>query len=165
MANDIHGAKPRVQSLYQVMIDVLALDEQQALAMSERQERYRDLLEEQACTSKELREAYIKFVAAIEIATTEAEYYAAGSVLDADRDESAENYELLRNEIIKDYPQIIARETLLGINTLEEASANAYAAAYEALYKDNFDEVLACFREAVFAAHEKSKLLYIGLDD
>jgi len=164
MGNDIRAAKPRVQAIYQVMVDVLALDQQQALAMAERQEGYRDLLEEQACLSQELVEAYTAFIAAIGRATCEAEYFEAGRELDHARDEAADNYDLLRGEIEKDFPQILAREELLGINTLEEISAKAYGAAYEALYDDGFDDVLAVFRAAAMAAHEKSKLIYLGLD-
>lgn len=165
MGKDIRAAKPRVQAIYQVMVDVLALDQQQAMAMAERQERYRDLLEEQACLSQELCEAYTAFISAIGQADSEAEYYQAGSDLDRARDEAAENYDLLRGEIEKDFPQILAREELLGINGLEEVSASAYAAAYEALYDDSFDTTLALFREAAMAAHEKSQLIYLGLDD
>jgi len=164
MGKDIRAAKPRVQAIYQVMVDVLALDQQQALAMAERQERYRDLLEEQACLSQELCEAYTAFIASIGKASSEAEYYEAGSELDRARDEAAENYDLLRGEIEKDFPQILAREELLGINTLEELSATAYAAAYDALYDDSFDEALLVFRKAAMAAHENSKLIYLGLD-
>jgi len=165
MEKDIRAAKPRVQAIYQVMVDVLALDQHQAMDMAKRQELYRDLLEEQACLSQELWEAYTVFIAAIGKATSEAQYFEAGSVLDRARDEAAENYDLLRGEIEKDFPQILAREELLGINGLEEVSASAYAAAYEALYDDSFDGRLALFREAAMAAHEKSKLIYLGLDD